>query len=181
MYPLSSEICRRPREELRSCPLYRMPSWHFNCVCAVIPCIHDHQKKLIQFLIITRPAHERTMFYNRATPRISLTIQAPGWLELLRGRLQGESESWAKKCGCGSLACSFTLEPHVSAAFRRCLGAAGRRIASRLDAGADTREDKWLMRLGNAYKYASKFEDAAFFLDFGNICAACGGLLAFKA
>ena len=81
----------------------------------------------------------------------------------------------------GNLACSFTLEPHVSAVFRRCLGAAGRRIASRLDAGADTREDKWLMRLGDAYKYASKFEDAAFFLDFGNICAACGGLLAFKA
>ena len=95
--------------------------------------------------------------------------------------LQGESESWAKKCACGFLACSFTLESYVFAAFRWCLGAASRRIASRLDAGADARERKWLMRLGNAYKYASKFADAAFLLDFGSICAACGGLLAFKA
>ena len=49
-----------------------------------------------------------------------------------------------------------------------------------LDARAEERDGKWSMRLGDAYKHASKFEDAAFFLDFGNICAACGWLLAFK-
>ena len=58
--------------------------------------------------------------------------------------------------------------------------AASRKILSRLDAGADEREGEWLMRQGNAYKYASKFEDAAFLLEFGSICAACGGLLVFK-
>ena len=77
----------------------------------------------------------------------------------------------------------FTLDPRVFAAFRWGLGLAATSVhinsssPKQLDARAEERDGKWSMRLGNAYTYASKSEDAAFLSVFGNIFARSAGVL----
>ena len=77
----------------------------------------------------------------------------------------------------------FALDPSVFAAFRWGLGLAATSVhinsssPKQLDARAEERDGRWSMGLGNAYTYASKSEDAAFLLVFGNIFARSAGVL----
>ena len=77
----------------------------------------------------------------------------------------------------------FTMDPRVFAVFRCGLGLAATSVhinsssPKQLDARAEERDGKWSMRLGNAYAYASKSEDAAFLFGVGNIFARPAGVL----